>query len=195
MQEQGYCRYPACQNDDECIYEGCEAVLRRSEQSDSDEPLVVMPERVIRQEKPERSKCCAAPLRVESADEGTSHYICPECGQPSDRLPASKQTVRQPDEELVKGMRELGFVVGRNPDGVDDSVAATLLIVRGLKEARERQPVPVTEEMVERAIGGWRKFQSAGYLVDFPGKMRAALRAALNGAKDEYPEGSGPYGF
>jgi len=43
-------------------------------------------------------------------------------------------------EQLRKGMRGLGFTVGRNPEGVDDTVAATLLIVRELKERLDAQP-------------------------------------------------------
>ena len=33
---------------------------------------------------PPGSKCCAAPMRVESGDDGTSYGVCTRCGRPAD---------------------------------------------------------------------------------------------------------------
>jgi hypothetical protein len=41
-------------------------------------------------------------------------------------------------ERLRHGMREQGFILGRNPDGVDDTVEGTLLVVRDSRELIER---------------------------------------------------------
>lgn len=58
-------------------------------------------------------------------------------------------------ELLREGMAELGYIVGRNPDGVDDTAAATLLVVRELKAALPSEPAhyPTREGP---GFGDWR---------------------------------------
>lgn len=49
--------------------------------------------------------------------------------------------------ELRDGLADRGFIVGRNPDGVDDTVASTLLIVDDLRTAH--CPVPQDDKWAE----------------------------------------------
>jgi hypothetical protein len=56
---------------------------------------------------------------------------------------------------LRQGMRERGFIVGRNPDGVDDSVEATLLLASdALLEAvvTPRTPIDVAGDEAEQLL-------------------------------------------
>jgi hypothetical protein len=46
-----------------------------------------------------------------------------------------RDELREELRELREGMRALGFIPGRNPDGVDDTVAATLLAAGDMKAA------------------------------------------------------------
>lgn len=86
------------------------------------------------------------------ASAGYANLAGPE-PEPQDGHNLSAGQPREGDEparlaELREGMAALGFTVGRNPDGVDDSVAATLLVVKELIE-REHEVTPDAD--VERA--------------------------------------------
>lgn len=59
--------------------------------------------------------------------------------------------------DLRAGMLARGFIVGRNPDGVDDTVAATLLVLDDLKA----RAVSVERERDE-ALGYLRDFYIEG---------------------------------
>jgi soluble cytochrome b562 len=82
-----------------------------------------------------------------------------------ERIRGAEVRVRRAEETLQKaivqaelaslreGMAELGFTVGRNPDGVDDTVAATLLVVRDAMAelAKAQEAATLQQELREAA--------------------------------------------
>jgi hypothetical protein len=79
-------------------------------------------------------------------------------------------------------MAKLGFILGRNPDGVDDTVAGTLLVVKELKAAREVESDERewTEDRVRAAI-----HNHIGDAQEYEGTLGSLVEGAIDGLREE----------
>jgi helix-turn-helix protein len=102
-------------------------------------------------------------------------YSNAEYVRPCDLCPYSDEARRSAEQEVERlraGMRKQGFVLGRNPDGVDDTVAGTLLVVRDAMADVERLREALRVNLADAESGAIDAHKACRLIAD---RSRAAL--------------------
>ncbi len=139
----------------------------------------------MRNNKPLTSACCGAEMRVDTADEGTSCYICCKCGKGTD----PKDSVEKPECEHDFGLLTACSKCGMLPEDeyipIDDETRDRLFkgVMKRLEkpeaeaEAVETKPAEVGVDVEVRLLGFKvpKQFIS-GNLVEWINSMQEAIQ-------------------
>jgi hypothetical protein len=88
------------------------------------------------------SRCCRAPARVSSSDEGTCYYVCEKCNQACDLITMTNE--QQPDPAL-EAAKEIFHWPDNRMDMLPTSADMAAII-------RRHFPAPETMELVREAL-------------------------------------------